>query len=340
MSLSPCPLCERNDAKIFLPAFYGFEGRVFDLVRCPGCGLIRVEPLPGDDLLARMYQDAYFQKDWNLGVEKGSYEEVVARRLGGEYGKVFSLLERFSPRPKGTLLEIGAAGGGFLHEARERGWEVEGLEFSSWGVEYAKAHYGITLRRGDLIHASLPDQAYDAVFMGDVFEHLTDPRRALQRVHRVLKEEGLLVLLVPTYLASGTFQLIRFSAPLLRAIGVPRDFLAMIKMEPPTSGHAPPYHVFEYSPRTLARMLEKSGFHVELVRGTLPVPDLLREAAPRESAGEALRRSGTRAAYRTIQWSTENLNCPLVRSLVAARKTGPGAERSGKRAFVHSGRTS
>ena len=44
---------------------------------------------------------------------------------------------------------------------------------------------------------ALEDGSFDAVFMGDVIEHLPDPGAALDRVHALLRPGGVLALMLP-----------------------------------------------------------------------------------------------------------------------------------------------
>lgn len=49
----------------------------------------------------------------------------------------------------------------------------------------------------DLMNLSYSVDTFDLIVNSDVLEHVPDPRRALQEIHRVLKRDGLFVLTVP-----------------------------------------------------------------------------------------------------------------------------------------------
>ncbi len=74
--------------------------------------------------------------------------------------------------------------------------------------------------------------------MWDVIEHLTDPRRALQRSHRLLKPGGLLVV-----------HTIDIESPFARLMGARWPWLMEM-------------HIYYFSRRTLRAMLEECGFRV------------------------------------------------------------------------------
>ncbi len=318
MSLT-CPICEQTAFRIFISKFYSFKGTDFDLVRCTHCDLIRVNPIPSDSVIQEMYSDHYFQHDWISGRCEGSYPEIFAKRID-EYEQAMKRLEGRNGAAKGTLLEVGSAGGGFLDFAKKRGWEVEGLEISSWGVEHARDYYGIQVRQGDFVHAELSRDRYQCVFLGDVFEHFSDPLLAMQKLNHCLKIGGYAVLLLPMYLSSWCFWLFRLLASFIKFIGLPRELRITIRMEPKDPAMNPPYHLFEYSPRTLTELFEKYGFEKPDIQGILGVPEFLWHPKEKENIFQCMIRILLLTMFKTIQFSAERFNFPIVRALVIARK--------------------
>ncbi len=139
----------------------------------------------------------------------------------------------------GRLLEIGSACGLLLLAARERGFDAQGVELSTWAVEQARAAYGLAIHCGPVESAGLPAGSFDAVVMADVIEHLTDLRATMREIHRVLRPGGKLLLLTPD-IGSVMARLMR-----RRWWGLLDDH----------------YHYF--SRPTLRRFLESEGFVVE-----------------------------------------------------------------------------
>lgn len=314
-----CPLCDRTSFRIFIPRFYHFKGQDFDLVRCEGCDLIRVNPIPADSVIKEMYGDHYFQHDWISGRCEGSYPEVFAKRIG-EYEQMMKKIQSRNGMVKGILLEIGSAGGGFLDFAKKWGWEVEGLEISSWGIEHARDYYGIQVEQGDFVHAKLVPDRYQCVFLGDVFEHFSDPRLAIEKLNRSLKVGGCAVLLLPMYLSSWCFRLFRLFASFMKSIGLPREFRITVRMEPKDPAMNPPYHLFEYSPRTLSCLFEKYGFEKPDIQGILGIPEFLWHEKEKENIFQHAIRILLLAMFKAIQFSAEHFNFPIVRALVIAQK--------------------
>jgi SAM-dependent methyltransferase len=141
----------------------------------------------------------------------------------------------------GHLLDVGCAVGFLLVAARERGFTVQGVEMSAWASQYAREVHGLDVKTGCLEALNLPAASCDAVVMADVIEHLTDPRRTLQAIQRVLRPGGRLLLLTPDVGSIAA----RLAGP--RWWGLLDD------------------HYFYYSRQTLARFLDREGFAVERV---------------------------------------------------------------------------
>jgi SAM-dependent methyltransferase len=192
------------------------------ILRCMACGLVYAAPELPDTEIKRGYADMV-DPDY-VREEKGRTEQA---RL------VLSRIMKFKSR--GRLLDMGCGPGFFLAEARRQGWETAGVDLSAWAKEYCREHYGIDVKQGTLEEAAWPDQSFDVVVMNDVLEHLTDPRKTLREVRRILKNDGILYISTPDI---GSF----FS----RALGA--RWWGINK-----------YHLFYFSRRTLERLFDAVG---------------------------------------------------------------------------------
>lgn len=192
------------------------------IVRCADCGLVS---LPLQSAPPTAYEDA----------ADPYYLEQAAQRIANAH----RLLELIPAG--GRLLEIGCACGFLLVAARERGFAAQGVEMSGWASAHARDAYGLDVKTGRLETANLPAASFDAVVMADVIEHLTDPRRTLQAIDRVLRPGGRLLLLTPDV---GSL-VARLAGT--RWWGLLDD------------------HYFYYSRPTLRRFLGSEGFAVERI---------------------------------------------------------------------------
>lgn len=106
----------------------------------------------------------------------------------------------------GDILDYGAGQLAWREDLRSR------------GQSYFSLDVGDTHPDLDLAHAAgapypLPDASYDTVFCCSVLEHATDPASLLTDIHRLLRDEGTVILSVPFiyYLHGAPFDYWRFT---------------------------------------------------------------------------------------------------------------------------------
>jgi len=225
---------------------YEHRGASFPLAECRACGLRFLTVQPAPEAFAELYSSAYFEADFRCGRSDAAYFDEAAFRA--EDGALLDAFARLGP--PGRLLEVGCAGGWLLKHARERGWQVRGVEISDAGVAHARG-LGLEVFHGDLPGAALPPAAFDLVYMGDVLAHVPNCRAVLAEVRRVLVPGGHLYLRGPI----TTHSLARsLGLALYRRLGRP-----IVLSEPP-------YHLWEFRPGPLARVLAATGFQVKSMR--------------------------------------------------------------------------
>jgi 2-polyprenyl-3-methyl-5-hydroxy-6-metoxy-1,4-benzoquinol methylase len=200
-------------------------------VRCLNCSLIFLEPQPSRRYLHHHYQDY-------LPADPRSVESW--RRLMVQvFSKTAKLIEEAVPRP-GRLLDVGCGYGFFLKEMARRGWQAEGIEISTTGLRYARDSLGLKVSEQPLPRADWPDGCYDVITLFYVIEHLLDPMAVLKEVYRLLRPGGLLFLRWP------------HTAPIVTLL---RPWAERLKL------YQAPSHLFDFSPLTLYKILDQSGFH-------------------------------------------------------------------------------
>ena len=96
------------------------------------------------------------------------------------------------------LLDVGCGDGTVSRLFLEAGLRVFGVDIVPDFVEEA-INRGIEAQTADVTRDGLPfpGQEMDVIYAGALIEHLYDPEFFLKECHRVLKEEGLLVLSTP-----------------------------------------------------------------------------------------------------------------------------------------------
>lgn len=163
-------------------------------------------------------------------------------------------LAMFGREPRrGKLLDI-AAGSGIAAEAlRDQGWEVSATDISEELVGQIRARGDIDAQVHDLAEGPLPfsDGHFQAVFAGEIIEHLVDTAHFLNELARVLTPDGVVVITTPN-LAS-------FENRLRLLLG---RYPIWVEYELSDQGH-----VRSYTAPTLRAQLRCHGFVVEEVAG-------------------------------------------------------------------------
>jgi SAM-dependent methyltransferase len=172
------------------------------------------------------------------GYEGATDEGFVSQAPQRErtFARCLDRIEKHAPPPGRRVLDVGAAGGSFLAEARKRGYEPFGCEPSEWMCRFASEHYGLDVQPGTLDDVKREDGSLDLLTMWDVLEHTTDPLAVLQKAHRLLAPGGVLALTVPDY---GSWA--------ARAMGKRWVFLLTV-------------HLYYFTRKTLPALLRRAGF--------------------------------------------------------------------------------
>ncbi len=236
-----CNICESRRSKtIFKPKYgkirkeqdlidkfrsSGDETLIDRVVKCKKCGLMYINPRIKPELIFAGYSEG---EDLNFVSQAKGRELTFARSL--------KLIHKFRKGKKGRILDIGTAGGSFLHVARKKGWDVYGCEPNKWLCKWGKEHYGIDIKPGDVFQQNYPDAYFDVVTLWDVLEHTPDPKKALKECRRIMKPGGLLVVNYPD---CGSW--------LARLMG--RKWIFYLSV-----------HLYYFTPKTIRKILARSGF--------------------------------------------------------------------------------
>ncbi len=216
----PCLICDSSRTRL-LRIQNGFK-----ILRCTGCGMQFADPIPTASELAR-----YYDKDYKVALEG------YGRNMATHEARIVDL-ERWCPR-RGHLLEVGSSYGHTLAIARDRGWQVAGVELSPTSSDHARATFGLEIHNCDLLEAPFPEGNLDAAILWHVLEHTRMPRVQISRLRNLLRPGGVLALRVPNIESFGA-----------RVGGRSWPWMC------------PPTHLWYFSPRTLPRLLEKCGLEV------------------------------------------------------------------------------
>lgn len=243
------------------------------------------------------------KKDWNK-----HYDEVA------EY--LIKPLEKYVPGITcggKKILDVGCWWGWYIKYAREKGACAEGFDSAADRINDAKefiGEEGLSVADAENIPCAYKDKDYDVVFVWHVMEHLKDPALMLRGVHRVLKDDGDLILAVPK---EYSFRLLPYR-PLRWLVNTKADFLKKhgsydyLKSIP----YSDLAHEREYTEKTVLEVLRANGLYALKIKSygfEFPYPLYNYLSARRKNH---------------LSWVLGNLIPPWWRAafLIHAKKTG------------------
>jgi 2-polyprenyl-3-methyl-5-hydroxy-6-metoxy-1,4-benzoquinol methylase len=235
-----CPVClNPTTAPVLTGTDLLFEttSQTFTLNSCASCRCLFLNPLPGDDEIARFYPAQYWWNAAGPGLLK-TLESIYRRIALHDHVSFISGAAAGERRGREKdLLDVGCGSGTLMGLLKERGFRPVGVDFSAEAAKVAAQENGVRVVVGSLVDAAFPDESFDLVTLFHVMEHVTNPREVLAEVARILKPGGAVILQVPN-IDSWQFRI--FGAKWY-GLDIPR-------------------HVIDYSKDAMLKLLNESGF--------------------------------------------------------------------------------
>jgi 2-polyprenyl-3-methyl-5-hydroxy-6-metoxy-1,4-benzoquinol methylase len=214
----------------------GCDRQRHSVVKCKGCSLHSLFPIPSGTELESIYED-YAKKGDRINVEKLRIKDIYPNKI--------DLIRKYKPETK-TMLDIGSGLGGFASVAKKSGFEVTGLEPQKEQCDMANELFHVDLYCTNFEKFYYQDRKkYDVVHLHHVLEHVRDPKGTLLGIREKLNENGILILEVPN-------QFFSLKTELYAKLGK-ANFEKSLN---------PYHHIYFFSPYTLKKMLLKTDFKI------------------------------------------------------------------------------
>jgi len=257
METIQCPISGSDQVEAFLSVpdrFNPQNGYAWHLQRFKESGLVVLNPRPDQEEIAGYYEtenyDPFVSTASKLSLSQRIYESL--RRWISLRSKAKSVLARakFPDRGKYRVLEIGCATGEFMAMLQKVAapsiLRCMGVEPSKSAGDYAKQQYGLNVLHGELLDVDIAEKM-DLILMWHSLEHIHRINETLEKIHQILKPNGLLCVAMPNLASSDAHH--------YREHWVAYDA---------------PRHLYHFSPLTFEKLLKKHGFNIEEMQG-LPI---------------------------------------------------------------------
>ena len=221
-----CLICDSRDARSLYTYWYN-EQRC-DIYRCCGCGHLFIHPQPLAVLDSRNMDTIEDAEFFGNAFLKQLHEKLILNRE-------IKAISRFIDNQQPTLLDIGCGTGWTTQVWKKNGFNVFGIEPSEVRGRFCRDTYGIEVFCGH-IEDYKTERKFDVIIMRHLLEHIGEPLDVLKRVKAWLKQDGILLIVIPNINSIGRF--------------IFKENWEWVL----------PWHLHFYTPQTLVRLLEKAGY--------------------------------------------------------------------------------
>ena len=222
--------------------------------------IVRVDPLPSAQELSDYYAQKYYQEsDGKKTTYDSVYtlDELAYKAL--ESRMTLQGMKENLPRNKTSpaILDLGCGEGFLVREGLTQGYQMTGVDFSSFGVEKWNPDVLAQCAFGDIYEfldqSIAAGRKFDACVLRNVLEHVIDPAALLRQMSAVLKDDGVILVTVPNDYSD--LQLLAMERK-----HIDRDFW-----------FAPPDHLHYFNTKNIIPFFEKNHFSVADMFSSFPI---------------------------------------------------------------------
>lgn len=239
--ISNCPVCKNNAFDKHLEVQdYTVTQKKFQIVSCKSCGFKFTNPRPDQNEIGEYYKAESYISHTNTS--KGLIAKIYHAVRKYTLKSKVNLINRLYAQ-KGKLLDVGCGTGMFLNEARENGWDVNGIEPDSGARQIAEEMNKAAIKTEIL--SSFQNEKFHIITMWHVLEHVNLLNETVNWLKERITEDGYLIIAVPNHESKDA----EIYQEQWAAYDVPR-------------------HLYHFSQKSIKQLFEQRGFRLE---ETLPM---------------------------------------------------------------------
>ena len=219
------------------------------------CGYYSVIDIPSETDLQSFYNEKYFQNS------KGSYQtDYSSDELLFFRNKIMQRLaagNEISNQKRGKFLDVGCGEGFALSTLKGQGWDVCGIDYSSYGTDVHNPDCSKFLKIGDFTSLAnefvSAQEEFDLIWLINVLEHAREPEVILKHLKDILAPGGVIAITVPNDFSE-----------------LQKLFLSNGLVDSPY-WIAPPEHLHYFTAESLKALVGKSGFQCGDMLADFPI---------------------------------------------------------------------
>jgi 2-polyprenyl-3-methyl-5-hydroxy-6-metoxy-1,4-benzoquinol methylase len=211
---------------------------------------------PSESELSEYYEKKYYQEGTrSYEVEYSSDElEYIQNKIDQKF---FILNDFIDSKIQKRLLDVGCGEGFVLKNSMEAGFSVKGIDFSEYGVQKHNPSVCKYFVKGNifkLLDMEIKNSCkYDVVWLENVLEHVLDPVSLMNSIHKIIDENGILVITVP-----NDFSFIQ-------------DHLIKNNLIDEEYWIASPDHISYFNTSNIEEFLNLNGWSIKELTGDFPI---------------------------------------------------------------------
>jgi 2-polyprenyl-3-methyl-5-hydroxy-6-metoxy-1,4-benzoquinol methylase len=237
VTYTSCPVCHSSNIREVLRVKdFTVTQKTFSIWQCNNCTCRFTQNVPDANTIGAYYQSSAYvsHSDTKKGLINKLYHAVRNYTLEQKR----KLIEKLADRKNGILLDVGAGTGAFAGVMKKTGWNVIGLEPDETATENALKNHQLQLKSLDALF-SFGDKQFDVITLWHVLEHVHELHKYVKTFHRILKDDGILIIAVPNYTSTDASAYKEFWA----AYDTPR-------------------HLYHFSPESMQQLMRQHNFKI------------------------------------------------------------------------------
>lgn len=213
-----------------------YNDRIFNYLRCEDCGVIYIDPIPNQDDFQKMYNYSSYH-DVHYSVNNDS--EYVSTDLSSVFTSNLAV--------GSTVLDYGCGNGELINNLKSIGYKCYGIEYTADAALAASIHTGEHVFNLSEFNFTSFGVKFDAIYLGDVLEHLHDPISVLRDLSLLLKDDGKFIIQGPLENS------INFVSLIFHIYSIIKKYVLRINKI-----HASPTHLLRFNARQQKLVFQKA----------------------------------------------------------------------------------